>query len=115
MRSVVPRVVPGNPETWRNIVQTYVTVAEAAPTLGLTEKALRQCIFRGQVLYRNIELRVPIPADELEKFLAALPGTTAAEAVAAVEGGLCRSYTSCALTAPRPDAGAGAPVRPRPC
>jgi hypothetical protein len=114
----VPRVVPGNPETWRNIVQTYVTVAEVAPSLGLTEKALRQRIFRGQVLYWNIELREPMPADELEKFLAALaarPGTTAAEAVAAVEGGLCRTYTSCALTAPRPDAGAGAPVRPRPC
>ena len=77
----------GNPETWRNIVKTYVTVAEAAPSLGLTEKALRQRIFRGQVPYRNLGRRVLIPADELEKFLAALPGTTAAEAVAAVEEG----------------------------
>src|SRR5438309_3738149 len=74
----------GNPETWRNIAKTYVTVAEAAPSLGLTEKALRQRIFRGQVPYRKLGQRVLIPADELEKFLAVLPGTTTAEAVAAV-------------------------------
>jgi hypothetical protein len=39
------------------------------------------------VPYRKLERRVLIPADELEKFLAALPGTTDAEAVIAVEEG----------------------------
>ena len=66
-------------------MKKYLTVSEAAPPLGLTEKALRQRIFRGQIPYRKLGRRVLIPADELEQFLTTLPGTTAAEAVAAVE------------------------------
>ena len=68
-------------------MRAYITIAEAAPALGLTEKAVRQRIFRGQLPHRKLGRRVLIPADELEKFLAALPGTTAAEAVIAVEEG----------------------------
>lgn len=66
-------------------MKKYLTIAEAAPPLGLTEKAVRQKIFRGQLPYRKLGRRVLIPAEELEQFLAALPGTTADEAVAAVE------------------------------
>jgi excisionase family DNA binding protein len=66
-------------------VKQYLTIAETASQLGLTEKALRQRIFRGQIPYRKLSRRVLIPVEELSKFLAALPGTTAAEAVAAVE------------------------------
>lgn len=66
-------------------MQKFLTIAEAAPPLGLTEKALRQRIFRGQLPYRKLGRRVLIPAEELERFLAALPGKTVAEAVAAVE------------------------------
>jgi hypothetical protein len=41
-------------------VKKYLTVAEAAPVWGLTEKALRQRIFRGQVPYRKFGKRVLI-------------------------------------------------------
>jgi excisionase family DNA binding protein len=68
-------------------VKKYLTISEAAEPLGLSEKALRQRIFRGQIPYRKLGRRVLIPADELEKFLTALPGKTADEAVAAVEEG----------------------------
>ena len=68
-------------------MKKYLTIAEAAEPLGLSEKALRQRIFRGQIPYRKLGKRVLIPVDELEKFLTALPGTTADEAVAAVEEG----------------------------
>jgi excisionase family DNA binding protein len=53
----------------------------------MTEKAFRQRLARGQLPYRKLGRRVLIPADELEKFLAALPGRTAEEAVNAVEEG----------------------------
>ena len=68
-------------------MKKYLTISEAAEPLGLSEKALRQRIFRGQIPYRKLGRRVLIPADELEKFLTALPGKTADEAVAAVEEG----------------------------
>jgi len=58
---------------------------EAAALIGSTEKALRNRLARRQVPYRKLGRRVLIPGDELEKFLATLPGTTADEAVAAVE------------------------------
>jgi excisionase family DNA binding protein len=66
-------------------MKAYITIAEAAPSLGLTEKALRQRIFRGQVPYRKLGRRVLLSAEELAKFMKTLPGTTAEEAVAAVE------------------------------
>lgn len=68
-------------------MKKYLTIPEAAGSLGLSEKALRQRIFRGQVPYRKLGKRVLIPADELEKFLTALPGKTAEEAIVAVEEG----------------------------
>ena len=52
----------------------------------MTEKALRKRIERGQIPYRKFGRRILIPLQELEKFLAALPGKTAEEAVIAVNG-----------------------------
>jgi excisionase family DNA binding protein len=66
-------------------MKQYLTIAEAASPLGLTEKAVRQKIFRGQLPYRKLGRRVLIPADELEQFLAALPGKTVEEVIAAAE------------------------------
>lgn len=63
-----------------------LTVEQTAVELGLTPKAVRQRIARGHLPFRKLGKRVLIPAVELEKFLAALPGRTANEAVAAVEG-----------------------------
>jgi excisionase family DNA binding protein len=68
-------------------VKKYLTIAEAAPPSGMTEKAFRHRLARGQLPYRKLGRRILIPADELEKFLAALPGRTAEEAVNAVEEG----------------------------
>jgi excisionase family DNA binding protein len=68
-------------------VAKYLKVAEAAPILGITQKAVRQRIARGELPYRRWGRRVLIPAQELESFLEALPSKTAKEAVAAVEEG----------------------------
>lgn len=47
----------------------YISVAEAAPALGLSEKPLRQRIFRGQMPYRKLGRRVIIAIEDLEKFV----------------------------------------------
>jgi excisionase family DNA binding protein len=65
----------------------YFTIAEAALPLSMTEKAVRKRIERGQLPYRKLGRRILIPVDELDQFLAALPGKTAADAIAAVEEG----------------------------
>ena len=65
----------------------YLKVPEAATLLGISEKAAWQRLYRGELPHRRRGRRVLIPVDELEKFLAALPGTTAAEAVAMVGEG----------------------------
>jgi excisionase family DNA binding protein len=54
-------------------VKKLLTVAEAGELLGLTEKALRQRMFTGQMPYRKLGKRVLIPSDELDRFVAALP------------------------------------------
>ena len=69
-------------------VKRYITISEArGPLGGMTEKAIRQRIARGQLPYVKLGRRVLIPVDDLERFLAALPGKTADEAMAAVEEG----------------------------
>jgi len=67
-------------------MKKYLTVAEAAPPLGLTEKALRLRILRGQIPYRKLGTRVLISTEDLERFLNALPGKTVEEAVATCGG-----------------------------
>jgi excisionase family DNA binding protein len=67
-------------------MQRYLTIAEAASPLGLTAKALRLRLLRGQIPYRKLGARVLISAAELERFLAALPGQTVEEAVATCVG-----------------------------
>ena len=65
----------------------YLKVPEAAQLLGISDKATWQRLYRGELPYRRWGRRVLIPLDELEKFLAALLGKTADEAVATVEEG----------------------------
>jgi excisionase family DNA binding protein len=65
----------------------YLKVPEAAKLLGISEKAAWQRLYRGELPHRRWGRRVLIPMDELEKFLAALPGKTADEAVVTVEEG----------------------------
>jgi excisionase family DNA binding protein len=69
----------------------YLTVVRVAELLSLTPKAVRQRIARGELPYRRWGRRVLIPASELEEFLGALPGRSARQAVATIEGaGACR-------------------------
>jgi len=56
-------------------------VPAVAERLGVTEKTVRARIGRGQLPHRRLGGRVLVPAADLEKFLAALPGLTAAEAL----------------------------------
>jgi len=67
-----------------------LTIPEAAAVLGMTERALWQRIYRGQIPHRRWGRRVLIPAAELEEFLSALPGLSADEAAAKVAASACR-------------------------
>jgi len=67
------------------MAQQYLSIAQGAEYLGLTEKAFRKWLERGRIPYRKLGRRVLIPRNDLERFLSALPGKTADEAVAAVE------------------------------
>jgi excisionase family DNA binding protein len=62
----------------------YLKVPEAATFLGISEKAAWQRLYRGELPHKRWGRRVLIPMDELEKFLAALPGITADEAAVTV-------------------------------
>jgi len=68
-------------------VQQYLSITQGAKYLGLTEQAFRKWLERGRIPYRKLGRRVLIPAQDLERFLAELPGKTVDEAVAAVGGG----------------------------
>jgi hypothetical protein len=63
-----------------------LTVPEAARRAGKTERAYWQDIYRKRVPYRRWGKRIFVPEDELEKFLASLPGISAEEAVAKIKG-----------------------------
>lgn len=65
----------------------YLKIPEVATFLGISEKAAWQRLYRGELPHKRWGRRVLISMDELEKFLAALPGTTADEAVVTVEEG----------------------------
>jgi excisionase family DNA binding protein len=67
------------------MTKKFLKVAEAAEMLGITQKAARHRIARGELPYRRWGTRVLIPAQELESFLQALPGCNAKEAAAAAE------------------------------
>ena len=63
----------------------FLKVSETAAILGITQKAVRQRIVRGELPFKRWKRRVLIPSKDLEAFLEALPGRSAKEAIAAVE------------------------------
>lgn len=65
---------------------SYLKVVETAEFLGITEKAVRRRIERGELPYRRWGRRLLISAVELEAFLAGLPGRTVDEAIGAAVG-----------------------------
>lgn len=65
----------------------FLTVPQTAEKMGKSERAIWQRVYRGQIPHIRWGKSVLIPETELEKFLAALPGMTAEEAVQKVERG----------------------------
>ena len=63
----------------------YLSIPEAASRLGISVRAAYLRVARGQLPYKKWGGRILVSVAELEKFLAALPGRTAEEAVAAIE------------------------------
>ena len=64
----------------------YLTVPETAQRTGKTVRAIWLDIYRQRLPHRRWGRRVLVPVDELEKFLASLPGVSAEEAMAKLEG-----------------------------
>lgn len=62
-------------------MKQYLTIAETAERLSVSRRAIETRIFRGEFPYRKLGKRVLIPVEELEQFLASLPGATADEAL----------------------------------
>ena len=62
-----------------------LTVPELAVELGITQRAAWQRIYRKQIPHRRWGRSVIIPRAELDEFLAALPGTSAQEAIQKVD------------------------------
>jgi excisionase family DNA binding protein len=57
----------------------YLHKKEAAPFLGITEKALEHHISRGRVPFRKLGRRVIFLREELEEFMNSLPGMRLAD------------------------------------
>jgi excisionase family DNA binding protein len=62
-------------------VQKYMTVTEAAELLHVTPKALRLKVARRQVPFRRFGKLIRFSALELEKYMTALGGCDAEEAL----------------------------------
>jgi excisionase family DNA binding protein len=63
----------------------FFGVGETAQILGITQRAVRKRIARGELPFRRWGKRVLIPARELEVFMEGLPGRNATEALIAAE------------------------------
>jgi len=59
----------------------FLTVSETASELNVTDRAIWQRLYRGQIPYRRWGKRILISRDELQQFLEALPGVTVEDAV----------------------------------
>ena len=66
-------------------LKKVLSFEEAKAILNIEDKALRQRIYRCQVPYKRWGGRIVFFRDELEQFLATLPGVSVQEAVARVE------------------------------
>lgn len=59
----------------------YLDVVGAAEVLGMSQRAIRARIARRELPFRKVGSRVIIPRDELDRYIRALEGVTAAEAI----------------------------------
>lgn len=63
----------------------YLKIPEAAKLLGISDKAAWRRLYRLELPHRCWGRRVLISVEELERFIAALPGKTAQEASRMIE------------------------------
>jgi len=66
-------------------MKKLLSIPEAAAEVGVTTHALRLRIWRGQFPCVRWGSRVFVSRDQIEKFVAALPGTQVEEAAAKAE------------------------------
>jgi excisionase family DNA binding protein len=62
----------------------YLDIDSAAAHLGMTSRAVRARVGRGQLPFRRLGGRIIIPRDELERYIRALDGVSASEAAEAL-------------------------------
>lgn len=67
-------------------MKKYLTIAETAQKLGVSEKAIRARVARRQIPFRRFGSRIMFSEMEIDEFLSALSGCDVAEAIAAAEG-----------------------------
>jgi hypothetical protein len=77
----VPRD-PKAPRGPRSYTGEFLDLRTYAERFGVTLDAVRSQVARGVLPYRRLAGRIVIPQADLEKFLAALPGVSAEEALA---------------------------------
>lgn len=76
-----PRKQPGQAKGRRRLNGGVKDVAAMAEQLGVTEGKVRSAVARGCLPHRRWGGRIVFLASEVEAFLGALPGVTAAEAL----------------------------------
>lgn len=76
-----PRKRAGQASGRRRLDGEVLDVATVAVLLGTSEKCVRARIARGLLPHRRFGGRIVVLADELEIFLAALPGISAEKAL----------------------------------
>lgn len=82
-----PRKRPGQALGRRSLNGTVKDVASLAAMLGVSEGKVRSAAARGMLPHRRWGGRVVFLAQEVEAFLAALPGVSAKEALENVKRG----------------------------
>jgi hypothetical protein len=80
MKNLPPKKHPGQGCGHRTINGTALDVRGAAAFLGTTEKTLRGLIGRQLIPFRRLNSRIILLRNELESFLADLPGCTPEQA-----------------------------------
>jgi hypothetical protein len=66
-------------------VKKILSIPEVAKRTDSTQKAIRQRIARGQFPHQRWGKRIVVSEEDLERFLAALPGVSVESAITKIE------------------------------
>ena len=83
MSRATPRKRAGIATGRRRLAGALLDIPALAAKLGESEKAARAQIARGMIPYRRLGGRIVVLADELDRYLQALPGVTVEQALEA--------------------------------